>query len=289
VPAAGAVLPHSRQRVREPRRTQWRLQAPIVCALAALLTAPLPARSADADQPAAASATAPADVTIATDRPAVTESSVVVPQGGLQLESGFLTTDTGDHHLLDFPEADLRYGLLEKTELRLSLPDYYHNLAAPSSGASGFGDTTVGLKQQLGPVYGFDLSLIPSLSLPTGAQPVSSHGYDPALQLPWSRSLSASWTVAGQLAAYWPTVAGRHRAIDEATLLFDRQLTASCDAFIEYAADVAQRGGTSQLLHVGAAYRLTAHHQLDVHAAAGLSQAAPRSFIGVGYSYLFLR
>jgi len=267
-----------------------RLRTPIVCSVTGLLAAPLPALSGtDADAPAAASAAAPAEVTISTDRPAITESSVVVPEGGFQIENGFLATDTGDHHLLDFPESDLRYGLLGKTELRLSLPDYFHNLAAPNSGASGFGDLAIGVKQQLGPLGGFDLSIIPSLSLPTGAQPVSSHGYDPALQLPWSRSLTASWTVAGQLAAYWPTVAGSHRAIDEATLLFDRQLTASCDAFIEYAADVAQRGGTSQLLHVGAAYRLAPHHQLDFHAAAGLSQAAPRSFIGVGYSYLFLR
>jgi hypothetical protein len=258
--------------------------------MAGLLAAPLPAQSStDPDESAAAGSASSAEVTIATDRPAVTESSVVVPAGSFQIEDGFLATDTGDHHVLDFPESDLRYGLLGKTELRLTLPDYFHNLAAPNTGDSGFGDMAVGVKQQLGPLLGFDLSIIPSLSLPTGAERVSSHGYDPALQLPWSRSLSASWTAAGQLAAYWPTVAGGHRAIDEATLLFDRQLTASCDAFIEYAADIAQRGGTSQLLHVGAAYRLAPHHQLDVHAAAGLSQAAPRSFIGVGYSYLFLR
>ena len=163
------------------------------------------------------------------------------------------------------------------------------NLPAAGAGTSGFGDAAAGIKQQLGPLRGFDLSLIAFVSLPTGAAAVSSHGYDPALQLPWSRSLSASWSVAGQLAVYWPTVNGSRRYVDEATLLFDRQLSARCDAFIEYAADVPQHGGASELLHAGTAYRLAPHHQLDFHAAVGLSAAAPRSFVGVGYSYLFLR
>ena len=74
----------------------------------------------------------------------------------------------------------------------------------------------------------------------------------------------------------------------EATLLFDRQLTAPWDAFIEYAVDVPQRGGSRQLLHVGTAYKLTARHQIDFHAAVGLSEAAVRSYLGVGYSYLWL-
>jgi hypothetical protein len=60
------------------------------------------------------------------------------------------------------------------------------------------------------------------------------------------------------------------------------------DAFIEYAGDFPQRGGSSQLLHVGTAYKLAALHQIDFHAAAGLSDAAPRWFVGAGYSYLFL-
>jgi hypothetical protein len=112
--------------------------------------------------------------------------------------------------------------------------------------------------------------------------------YDPAVQLPWSHSLPANWTVAGQLAVYWPTVSGERDTTREVTLLFDRQLSAPWDAFIEYAGDFPQRGGSSQLLHVGTAYKLAAHHQIDFHAAVGLSAATPRSFIGVGYSYLFL-
>jgi len=108
------------------------------------------------------------------------------------------------------------------------------------------------------------------------------------VQLPWSRGIAANWTVAGQFASYWPTQDGAHNHIWEATFLVDRQLSAPWDAFIEYAGDFRQRGGSSQLLHVGTAYKLTAHHQIDLHAAVGLSSAAPRSLIGIGYSFLLL-
>jgi hypothetical protein len=232
---------------------------------------------------------ADADVTINTDRPAVTDSSVVVPAGALQLENGVQATDSDGRYALDFPETLLRYGLVEKSELRLTVPDYYHDLPAAGGSASGFGDSAIGVKQQLGPAGGFDVSLVAFVSLPSGAQALTSHGYDPGVQLPWSHSLPASWTVAGQLAAYWPTIAGRRDATSEATVLFDRQLTAPWDAFIEYAADFPERGGSRQLLHVGTSYKLTAHQQIDLHAAVGLSDAAPRSYVGVGYSILLLR
>ena len=66
---------------------------------------------------------------------------------------------------------------------------------------------SLGLKQQLGPTKGFDVSIVPSVSFPTGANAISSHGYDPSLQLPWSRGLSKNWTVAGMFSVAWPTQA----------------------------------------------------------------------------------
>src|SRR5262249_590173 len=69
------------------------------------------------------------DVTIVTDRPSVTNSSVVVPQGGFQAENGFAVTYTAGDYSLDLPETNLRYGLLRKTELRFAVPNYFQNLS----------------------------------------------------------------------------------------------------------------------------------------------------------------
>jgi hypothetical protein len=242
---------------------------PILIALAVLVGTGRAAASDGASSP------------IATDRPAVTDSSVVVPQGSLQAENGSAETQSHGQRTFDGPESLLRFGVASKTELRLTTPNYFGQLGA----TSGFGDLAVGLKQQFGPTSGFDVSLVVSLSLPSGAGAISSHGYDPSVQLPWSRTLSASWTAAGMLSVYWPTEDGRRNATGETTFLIDRQLTKTWDAFVEYAGDFPQEGGSRHLAHFGTAYKPTPHQQLDMHVGVGLSPAAVDHFIGVGYSF----
>jgi hypothetical protein len=223
---------------------------------------------------------------IATDRPQVTNSSVVVPCGSLQFENGFQITGTGSQHGPDFPETSIRFGVAAKTELRISIPNYFENDTV-ASGTDGFGDLSLGLKQQLGPIAGFDTSLIPSFSLPTGANSISSHEYDPTVQLPWSRSLTKSWTVAGQFGVTWSTESGRRNATGQTSLYVDRQLTARWDAYVEYSGDFPQRGGPQHLIDFGTAYKPTPHQQLDLHCGFGLSSAAPDYSIGFGYSVRF--
>jgi hypothetical protein len=228
------------------------------------------------------------DQPIATDRPSVANSSVVVPQGSFQVENGLLIASSQAQRSFDGPETSLRFGVASTTELRLSAPDYYYDVPTGAGAGSAFGDITLGMKQQLGPTPGgFDVSVIAFLSFPTGAHAVSSHGYDPGLQLPWSRKLSTNWSAAGQLALYWPTQADGRNLTGESTFLLDRQLTKPMDAFIEYAGDFPQRGGPRHLLHFGAAYKIAPRQQLDLHVGIGLSSAAIDHFIGIGYSFRF--
>jgi len=236
------------------------------------------------DQPARTDAPGP----IATDRPAFTNSSVVVPSGSLQAENGFLETNSQGQSICDGPETLVRFGVATRTELRFTVPDYYQNLNAGGGRGSGFGDLAVGVKQQLGPTPGgFDVSVILFLSFPTGSDTVSSGGYDPGLQVPWSRALSAYWTVAGMFSVYWPTQGRRRNLTGESTILLDRQLTGPWDAFVEYAGDFPELGGPRHLLHFGTALKLAKRHQLDFHFGVGLSSAAVDHFIGIGYSFRF--
>ena len=138
---------------------------------------------------------ADAEPFISTDRPSVANSSIVVPKGDFQVENGLLMTNMQGQYILDFPESALRFGLLNKTEVRLSILDYCHSLSSETASTCGLGDIAIGVKRQVGPTGGnFNLSVILFLSLPSGAHSVSSHGYDPGLQLPWARPLSANWT-----------------------------------------------------------------------------------------------
>jgi hypothetical protein len=223
---------------------------------------------------------------IATDRPAVTNSSVVVPAGSLQAENGFLETGSQGQSILDGPESLVRFGVTKRTELRFTVPDYFYNLTTGGNPGSGFGDFALGAKEQLGPTPGkFDVSVILFLSFPTGANAVSSGGYDPGLQLPWSRALSANWTAAGMFSLYWPTQGHTRNLTGESTFLLDRQLTKPWDAFVEYAGDFPEAGGPRHLLHFGTALKITQQQQIDFHVGVGLSSAALDHLIGIGYSF----
>ena len=106
--------------------------------LAASIVIVIAARHAAGSDPAAAP--------IATDRPAATDSSVVVPPGSLQAGNGFAESVNQGQSTFDAPGTLLRFGMASKTELRLTAPDYFRQVGI----GSGFGDLVVGIKQQLG-------------------------------------------------------------------------------------------------------------------------------------------
>ena len=225
---------------------------------------------------------------IATDRPQITSSSVVVPCGSLQLENGFQETGNGGQRIFDLPETAVRFGIASKTEFRFAAPNYFFNDDTASGFANGFGDLSLGFKQQLGPTRGgFDVSLIPSVSLPTGANLKSTDGYDPTVQLPWSRALTKNWTAAGMFSLMWPTEAARRNLTGQTSVYFDRQLPSLWDAYVEYADAFPQRGGPQNVIDVGTAYKPTPHQQLDFHCSFGLSATTPDHSIGFGYSVRF--
>jgi outer membrane putative beta-barrel porin/alpha-amylase len=238
-------------------------------------------------QPTAAETTA-ATPTINTDRPAITDSSVVAPAGYLVVENGITETGNAGEASFDFPETLIRYGLTSKTELRATPPDYFQNSNAGAGFASGWGDLELGLKQELlASANGLDASVIFSLSIPTGAKALSSHGIDPSILLPWSHPLSKNWTAAGMFSVAWPTQGASRNVTGQASFLLDRQNTSKWDTFIEYGGFYPSRGGPQHILHVGTSYKLTPNQQVDFHAGFGLSSAAVAHFVGIGYSLQF--
>jgi hypothetical protein len=231
--------------------------------------------------------------TITTDRPAVTDSSMVVARRVLLFENGLTETSTQGQRGFDFPETLIRFGLTSKTELRANVPDYFQNCNMGRGFASGWGDLSLGAKQQLlANSEGLDASFIFMLSFPTGADAISSHGYDPQFLLPWSHPISKNWTAAGMFALFWPTQVSpsggvRRNLTGQPSFLLDRQNTSRWDTFIEYAGDFLQRGTPQHLLHLGTAFKVTSNQQADFHVGFGLSSAAVDHFIGIGYSFQY--
>ena len=83
---------------------------------------------------------------IVTDRPSVTNSSLVVPMGSLQAENGVNWTTRAGQGALDGPNTRLRLGVAHCSEFLVDLPDYSRGIygAAPD----GFSDIAPAIKHQ---------------------------------------------------------------------------------------------------------------------------------------------
>jgi hypothetical protein len=221
---------------------------------------------------------------IATDRPDVTNSSVVVPQGSLQSENGVNWTARQGAVVIDGPASRVRLGVAPCTELLLDLPDGFHFVRG--SGTSGFSDLSPAIKHQLGPLPGgFQLSVTAGLELPTGAVRISGPGYGGYIQLPWTKEIGDGWSLSGMFTAFWFPGQPRSNPTLESTFAVEREVAARADVFIEYFADGPQHGIPSQAINAGGSYRLTSTQQVDFHAGFGLNREAPNYFFGLGYSF----
>src|SRR2546430_1291764 len=75
---------------------------------------------------------------ISTDRPDVTNSSLVVPAGSLQIENGINSSARDGGRFVDGTNTRFRLGIAQCLELLVDTPTYFANVRGP--GNSGFSD-----------------------------------------------------------------------------------------------------------------------------------------------------
>jgi len=252
----------------------------------AFATGLLPAFAILASVEARADACPTAKDEIATDRPDVTNSSLVVPVGSLQSENGVNGSARDGGRTIDGTNSRWRLGVAPCLELLVDLPTYFANVRAP--GSSGFSDVAPAIKWQVSPVPGkVDLSLVFGVALPTGAAEIAGRGAQPYLQLPWSWELHDGWGVSGMLTEFFRPAELTTKRITETTFAVEKKVTERASLFVEYVGDYPENAGPSQLLNSGGLYRLSPTQQVDFHVAFGLNHNTPNYIIGVGYSFRF--
>ena len=222
---------------------------------------------------------------IATDRPDVTNSSLVVPVGSFQSENGVNASARDGGRSIDGTNTRLRAGIADCLEFLIDVPTYFASVRGPE--ASGFSDVAPAIKWQISPFPGkIDLSAVVGMALPTGSANIAGRGAQPYLQFPWSWELRSGWGLSGMLTEFIrpsdPT-----RAITEATFVVEKNVTERMSLFVEYVGDYPANGSPAQLVNSGGLYRLTPSQQLDFHVALGLNRNAPSYIVGVGYSVRF--
>lgn len=221
---------------------------------------------------------------LATDRPDVTNSSLVVPTGSFQSENGLNLTSHDGGRTLDGTNTRWRFGLAPCFELFADLPTYVRRVRG--SAASGFTDVAPGLKWQVSPRPGtIDVSLVVGAALPTGAAEISGRGAQPYLQMPWSVELHDGWGISGMFTEFLRPSEIDTRHVTEGTFVLEKKLNEKLSVFTEYVGDYPEHASPIQLINSGGLYHLSPTEQVDLHVAFGLNHKSPAYVVGVGYSF----
>jgi len=224
---------------------------------------------------------------IATDRPDVTNSSLVVPFGSLQSENGINLSARDGGRTIDGPNSRWRMGIAPCLEVLIDVPSYFANVRAP--GAQGWTDVAPGVKWQISPLPGkIDLSVAVGAALPTGSAQIAGRGAQPYLQFPWSIELHEGWGVSGMFTEFFRP-AENARRLTETTFVIERKVTERVSLFTEYVGDYPDGARPTLLLNSGGTYLLTPNHQVDFRFAVGLNHNSPNYVVGMGYSFRFDR
>ena len=221
---------------------------------------------------------------IATDRPDVTNSSVVVPKGSLQSENGINLTGRNSARIFDGTNSRLRLGVASCLEILVDMPNYFATTEGQTS--SGFSNVIPAIKWQFSPLPDeWKLSVTAGAGLPIGTPSIAGHGIQPYLQFPWSRELGGGWGISGMFTNFFLPADPSNKHITEATFVIEKKISDRGYLFVEYAGDFPEHASPIQLLNSGAAYLITPTQQVDIHIAFGLNRNSPTYIFGLGYSF----
>jgi len=211
--------------------------------------------------------------TIATDRPsALTENSTSLYKNGIQLESGFLIQlDSGETQPISAPNLLLRYGLTEKTELRLM------NDVLVDKENVKLGVWTIGAKIQLYKSDKVNLSVLPSIQIPSVYDDIGSLSEQPINAKVIGNYVLSKANSVGYTIGY----TFNNNEIGY-SLFLGHNFSDKISTFIEL------YGFNDQLnIDAGLAYLIQDKLQFDAYFGTGLNNKM--DFASVGLSYLYLK
>ncbi|WP_313807755.1 transporter [Sphingobium sp.] len=238
------------------------------------------------------------------ERPGLDTPPCIVDKGHFQIEMGLVdvTRDqTAERRstTITLGDAELRYGLDNRTEIRASWASYswrrdLDRLGGGRNHISGIGDLSLGLKHALLNPAGDALSLAiaPAITLPTGSHAVSDGSWSASFQLPFSYALSESLSLIATPeidAAADGNGHGRHLAYGSAGGLsadLGEKWNASLEMQIIRDRD-PDDPSTQALSSVSLAFKPAGTVMLDAGANLGLNRATPDAEVYIGISRRF--
>jgi len=138
---------------------------------------------------------------IVTDRPTTSLSPLVVPRRSVQVELGALfqriDEDAGPTDVQILPDLVIRYGIIEKLEIRLYAAGWTIERSAVGR-ETGFSDVALGTKIALARQQGArpDMGLVVGVSMPVGADEISGEATIPTVLFLGANDLSDRVAIA---------------------------------------------------------------------------------------------
>jgi outer membrane putative beta-barrel porin/alpha-amylase len=218
------------------------------------------------------------DDEIETDRPDVTNSSVVVPRGSVQFENGVDWSAGAGGSAVDGPQSRVRFGAFHCRELLIDVPDFTRTLGGASVVARS--PIVLSTKSQVIASPFLNVSIAGGVGLPSPG-PSGTQGFSPYLQAPWSHPVGDDWLLSGMLT--WTWRATTHASV-QPTLAIGRKLASRGDLFIELIGDYSTHHEGVETLDGGGGWRVTPKQQLDFHVGRTVGPSATRRYVGLGYS-----
>jgi len=244
------------------------------------------------------------DEPLVTDRPDFTESTLTIPAGHLQLESGYTFTydREGDERVKDhtFPEILLRVGIVEDVELRIEWAGWSFNeelfserndngrTVNVTNRVTGVNDLGLGFKFHLLDQDGWqpDFGIIAKIDVPTGNQGLSTSDVDPFVGLLWAYDLDERSSLAGNLNFAVPTDEDGRFFETSASLTYAYSITDDFGAYLEYFGfyPTGNDASDAHFINGGFTYLVTNDLQFDIRVGHGLNEEADDLFAGAGFS-----
>ena len=228
---------------------------------------------------------------IETGRPTETQTPFTAKYKYLQIETGvYIEKTTSDENYVSHPVAVIKYGLSKSVELRMQLKysTQTQHYIPNDIKTTGIEPVEVGLKVALCEEHGSipKTSFIAQTGIPTFASKDFREDYlSPMLRLAMKTTISKGISVIYNVGTEWEGTDNTPRWMY--TINPEIDLTKKLLLFVEAFGYIKKNEAPEHTIDTGLEYLISRDFAVDVAYGAGISKAAPHSFITIGGSIRF--
>jgi hypothetical protein len=229
---------------------------------------------------------------IVTDRPDQTEAPALVPQGGLQVETGFAFEKDKAANIestnYTYNTTLIKYGVNQNLELRLIteyLGEKQDISETSASSIEGISPLALGIKVKIADEKGAwpQTAMIGHINVKTGSKVFRPNYTAADFRFTFAHTLSDKFSLSYNIGAEW------NGETPEATFLYTLALgysiTDKCGMFVESYSFFTEESSPDHRFDGGLTYKITNVVQADISGGLGLNEKAPDYFLSAGLSF----